>query len=159
MNSYKPGATPCCHGERMLKITRFFVLVAALAACVVAFAAPPSTPTQWTPAMAQFAFLFRPTRAVAPADLPVRNAAARDWALMRRREGSLQAANLLEDSGFTVTQQGTGPVVHEHALVSVLIIQAKDLESAVALAKGHPGLAFGTEIEVRPVKVVALPPP
>ena len=33
--------------------------------------------------------------------------------------------------------------------------KAADLESAVALAKGHPGLAFGTEIEVRPVKAVA----
>lgn len=45
----------------------------------------------------------------------------------------------------------------EPSVASVLIIEAEDLNAAVALAKGHPGLAFGTEIEVRPVKVV--PPP
>ena len=109
--------------------------------------------------MHEFAFLFRPTHAVDPADLPRRNAAARDWALARRGEGTLRGASPLEDFGFTVSQQAVTLLPPDHAVASVLIIEAPDLESAVTLAKSHPGLAFGTEIEVRPVKAVAPPPP
>jgi hypothetical protein len=105
----------------------------------------------------EFVLIFRPTRAVDPADLPGRNAAARDWVLALRRDGLLSAASPLEDDGFTVSQQGVTPVVRDHAIASVLVVLATDLEAAVALTKGHPGLAFGTEIEVRPVKAVALP--
>jgi hypothetical protein len=105
--------------------------------------------------MQQFALLFRPTRAVDPAELPRRNAAAREWALALRENGILQTASPLDDQGFTVSGQGIALVSREHSVASVLVIQAKDLASAVALAKDHPGLAFGTEIEVRPVKTVA----
>lgn len=106
----------------------------------------------------EFALIFRPTRAVDPGDLPARNAAARDWVLALRRDGLLSAASPLEDEGFTVSQRGATPVATGDAIASVLVVFALDLEAAVALAKGHPGLAFGTEIEVRPVKAVALPP-
>ena len=105
--------------------------------------------------MQEFALIFRPGHAVDPADLPRRNAAAREWALALRRDGTLHVASPLEETGFTVTQQGVAPVAPDRAVASVLVVQAKDLESAVALAKGHPGLSFGTEIEVRPVKAVA----
>jgi hypothetical protein len=47
----------------------------------------------------------------------------------------------------------------DRAVASVLVIEVENLERAVALAQGHPGLAFGTEIEVRPVKAVPPPPP
>ena len=39
-------------------------------------------------------------------------------------------------------------------LAAVLIVTARDLEAATALARSHPGLAYGTRIEVRPVKRV-----
>jgi hypothetical protein len=107
--------------------------------------------------MQEFAFIFRAGRNLDPADLPRRNAAARDWALAQRERGALHAASPLEDDGFNVTKDGASPVVRVGAVASVLVIEAADLESAVALAKGHPGLAFGTEIEVRPLKVVAPP--
>jgi hypothetical protein len=77
--------------------------------------------------------------------------------LALRRDGVLSAASPLEDEGFTVSQRDVTPVASGHAIASVLVVLAADLEAAVALAKGHPGLAFGTEIEVRPVKAVALP--
>ena len=105
--------------------------------------------------MPEFALLFRPTVAVDPAELPRRNAAARDWALALRENGTLHTASPLQEEGFTVTGQGVAMVSREHAVASVLVIEARDLPSAVALAKDHPGLAFGTEIEVRPVKPVA----
>jgi YCII-related domain-containing protein len=109
--------------------------------------------------MPEFAFIFRPTRPIAPSDLPRRNAAARDWALALQRDGKLHGANPLGDDGFKVSDTGVAPTSREGAVASVLIIEAESLESAVALAKGHPGLAFGTEIEVRPVKAVAPPSP
>ncbi|MBV9948338.1 MAG: hypothetical protein JOZ69_15915 [Myxococcales bacterium] len=107
--------------------------------------------------MSEFALLFRPARAVDPTDLPRRNAAARDWALARQADGTLRGASPLEEEGFTVGHGGVAPLAPDRAIASVLVIEAADLAAAVALAQGHPGLAFGTEIEVRPVKVVARP--
>jgi hypothetical protein len=133
-------------------------LLAVLLAGTAVGASPSSPSTKRTSAMQEFALIFRPGHAVDPADLPRRNAAARDWALALRHDGTLHAASPLEDAGFTVSQQGVAPVAHDRAVASVLVVEAKDLESAVALAKGHPGLAFGTEIEVRPVKAIAPAP-
>jgi hypothetical protein len=110
-------------------------------------------------AMTQFAFIFRIGSAVDPRDLPRRNAAARDWALARRGDGSLEVASPLEDDGRVVRASGVTPIDDDRAVASVLVIAAKDLDAAVALAKGHPGLAFGTEIEVRPIKPVVVPQP
>jgi hypothetical protein len=109
--------------------------------------------------MPEFALIFRPTRPVAPNELPQRNAAAREWALALQREGRLHAASPLGDDGFRVTLAGVEPTSRDGAVASVLVIEAQDLEAAVALVKGHPGLAFGTEIEVRPVKIGPPPPP
>jgi hypothetical protein len=105
----------------------------------------------------EFALLFRPTRAVAPDELPRRNAAARDWAIARQREGTLKVASPLEDAVVRVTPDGAAPLGDGPAVAAVLVVQAADLDAAVALAKGHPGLTFGTEIEVRPVKPVRPP--
>ena len=105
--------------------------------------------------MPEFAFIFRAGRDLNPADLPRRNAAARDWAIALRDRGVLHVASPLEDDGFNVTKEGATPVAREEAVASVLVIEAADLQNALTLAKGHPGLAFGTQIEVRPVKPVA----
>jgi hypothetical protein len=142
----------------MSKFTKAIGLL-TLALASTAAGAPPTAPTsKRTEAMPEFALIFRSGGAVDAADLPRRNAAARDWALTLRRQGTLHAASPLEDDGFVVNQAGVRPLAGDRPLASVLVIAAKDLDSAVTLAKGHPGLAFGTEIEVRPVKSVALPP-
>ncbi len=109
--------------------------------------------------MHEFAFIFRPTRALDPEALPRRNNAARDWAIARRREGTLLAASPLEAEGMKVKQDGVTRLADSHAVASVLVIQTKDLSAAVALAQSHPGLAYGTEIEVRPVKAIGPLPP
>lgn len=108
--------------------------------------------------MQEFAFLFRATRALGADELPRRNAAAREWVLARQSEGILRGASPLTDEGFSVSAQGVAPFAAQGAVASVLVIHADDLERAVALARQHPGLAFGTEIEVRPVKAVSVPP-
>ena len=102
--------------------------------------------------MREFAFLFRATRPVAPEDLPRRNTAARDWALARRDEGSLSSASPLEDESVTIAAEGVSRPADAQPVAAVLVIRAHDLEAAVTLARTHPGLAFGTQIEVRPVK-------
>ncbi len=107
--------------------------------------------------MHEFAFIFRVTRPVDPAALPQRNTAARDWALARRSEGVLRNASPLEDGGALVTQAAVKPLAADHPVGAVLVVAAANLDAAVALAKTHPGLAYGTEIEVRPLKVVTLP--
>lgn len=105
--------------------------------------------------MPEFVLIFRPTRATSAADLPKRNATARDWVLARREEGALRAACPLEDTGAVVSHAGLGPVASERAVASVLVIEAANLDAAVAIAKGYPNLAFGSEIEVRPVRPTA----
>jgi hypothetical protein len=142
----------------MAKFTKAIGLLTLAVASTAAGAPPTSATSKRTAVMPEFALIFRPGGAVDPADLPRRNVAARDWALALRRQGTLHAASPLEDNGFVVNRAGVLPLSGDRAVASVLVIAAKDLNSAVALAKGHPGLAFGTEIEVRPVKAVALPP-
>lgn len=109
--------------------------------------------------MPEFAFIFRPTRALHPEELAPRNDAAREWALLRRREGILYGASPLEPAGVTVTRDGVSAAPREPTVASVLVIAAQDLDAAVRLAKTHPGLAFGTEIEVRVVKPTVPPAP
>ena len=108
--------------------------------------------------MHEYALIFRATRPVDPAVLPTRNAAARDWALTLRGQGVLRAASPLEDEGRVVSEHGVVPVSSGGAIASVLIIEAASLDAATKLVQDHPGLAYGTEIEVRPVKAVGVPP-
>ncbi len=105
--------------------------------------------------MPQFVLIFRPTRATDPADLPTRNATARQWVLACRQQGTLRLVCPLEDGGATVSQEGTGDLARERAVASVLVVEAADLQGAVALAMTYPNLAYGAEIEVRPVRPTA----
>ncbi len=108
--------------------------------------------------MHEYALLFRRIAPIEPADLPALNTAARDWALALRDRGLLRTASPLEDGGRVVSGRGVVPVADHAAIASVLVIEAESLDAATTLAQGHPGLAHGVEIEVRPVKVVAPPP-
>ena len=141
----------------MSKVSKVFASLALVLVGAVAMAATPLPSPKRTTPMQEFAFIFRVGPAVAVADLARRNSAARDWALALRREGKLSVASPLEDVGFTVTQKSVAPIGASPAIASVLVVRADDLDSAVTLAKGHPGLSYGTQIEVRPVKGVALP--
>lgn len=104
--------------------------------------------------MYEYALIFRRTAPLDPADLPARNAAARDWALALKQQGVLRSAAPLEDDGRVVSLRGAETVSNTGLIASVLVIEAESLDAAVRLAEGHPGLAFGVEIEIRPVKVV-----
>lgn len=101
--------------------------------------------------MQQFAFVFRSGSSLSAEALATRNAAARAWALERRDEGVLAAAAPLAPEAHVVSAAET--VVTTSDVASVLVIEAADLEHALAIARAHPGLAFGTRIEVRAVRV------
>lgn len=107
------------------------------------------------PTMNEFALVFRPTRTVTAEELPKRNNAAREWALALRRDGVLSFAAPLEDDAVTVTANGAEPSGTAPPIGAVLIIKARDLQSVVTLVKGHPGLAFGTAVEIRQLKVAS----
>jgi hypothetical protein len=143
----------------MSKLSKGLTAVALALVSAAAIASTPSNPRTRTP-MNEFALIFHAGRDVDPAVLPRRNAAARDWAIALRNEGTLRTAAPLEEEGFLISQQGVTPVAQNGAIGGVVIVSARDLAAAVALAKGHPGLAFGTRVEVRPVKpVVPAGPP
>jgi hypothetical protein len=110
--------------------------------------------------MPEFAFIFRRTHPIDAADLPRYKASSGDWTVAQRKAGILRTANPLENEGFRVAADSVVPVAPEAAVGAVLFVEAANLNDAVALAKQHPALAFGAEIEVRPVKFYgfALPP-
>ena len=37
---------------------------------------------------------------------------------------------------------------------AVLVLQAPDIAAVIELAKTHPGLSYGVEIDIRPVKAI-----
>ncbi len=105
--------------------------------------------------MPQFVLIFRPTRPTSAADLPTRNAIARDWVLARRDEATLRAAFPLEPGGAIVSQAGSRAAVPEGAVASIVVLEAADLRAAVAIAGSYPNLAVGSEIEIRSVRSTA----
>jgi hypothetical protein len=103
--------------------------------------------------MHDYALVFHTSRdPLAPDALARRNAAARDWAIALG--ATLRHAAPFDDGGVVVTAAGTTAVPAD-AIASILVIEAESLDAAVARVKQHPGLAFGTAIEVRPVKALA----
>lgn len=102
--------------------------------------------------MREYALIFRPMRSVAAADQPLRDVAARNWALALRSRGILRGASPLDDEGGVVTERGVEAVPISGATAAILIVAADSLEEVLTLAQGHPGLVYGTAIEVRPVK-------
>lgn len=108
--------------------------------------------------MPEYALIFRRTSPLDPAELPTRNAAARDWALALERRGVLRSAAPLQDEGRVVSARGVGAVSNTDPIASVLVVEAESLDAAIRLVQGHPGLAFGIEIEIRPVKRVVPAP-
>lgn len=104
--------------------------------------------------MAEFVLIFRSTRSLTAEELPVRNAAAREWALALKEKGVLKHAFPLEEQVTVVRPAPEASSETGKSVASVLVLESVDFEAAVALAKAHPGMRFGTEIEVRPVKSV-----
>jgi hypothetical protein len=119
----------------------------------------PFTP-KGTSTMPEFALLFRLTRTLPPDEIARRAAAVRDWAIALRGKGTIRDAILFEDAGYAIAaDRSAAPMVADRAVAGVTIIQAADLDAALAIAKIFPGLPFGTTVELRALKPLPAPPP
>jgi len=81
----------------------------------------------------------------------------RQWALDREAEGRLVSAEKLADDTRVMTESGDQVTVatmanSDRALGGYFLITAPSLDDAIALAKSHPHLRYGGEVEVRPVE-------
>jgi hypothetical protein len=96
-------------------------------------------------------------RALSDADYRAIIAEYRDWALAREAEGRLVAAEKLSDE-TRVMSAATGSVEiaaaadTDRILGGYFLITARDMDEALALAKSHPHLRYGGEVEVRPIE-------
>jgi hypothetical protein len=144
------------HVPCMSRITLFALL--AVTACSTAGASPPAATRRTT--MPEFAFLFRSRANLPPDQLARRGALVRDWALALRASGAFRYTSLLDDGGLVMSPDRTvKDLTPQGAVGAVLIVEAADLAAATALARTHPGLEYGTEIEIRPVKPLPVAPP
>lgn len=81
----------------------------------------------------------------------------RQWALDREKEGRLVAAEKLADETRVMAGRGDQLTIasasqSDRALGGYFLITAPSLDDAIALAKSHPHLKYGGEVEVRPIE-------
>lgn len=81
----------------------------------------------------------------------------RQWALDRQKEGRLVAAEKLADETRVMTGRGDQLTIastahSDRALGGYFLVTAPSLDDAIALAKSHPHLKYGGEVEVRPIE-------
>jgi hypothetical protein len=81
----------------------------------------------------------------------------RQWALDREKEGRLVSAEKLADDTRVMTGRGDQTTIatsanSDRALGGYFLITAPSLDDAIALAKTHPHLKYGGEVEVRPIE-------
>ncbi len=103
----------------------------------------------------EYLLLFRGTdwdRSLSPAELQKTLGSFMTWFERLGAEGVVKGGQPLADEGRIVTSKTDGPYVESKETIGgYFIINADDLESAVAIAKGCPMLAHGVTVEVRPI--------
>jgi hypothetical protein len=107
--------------------------------------------------MPVFAFLYRPTRSLTPAEVAERARRIRAWALALRETGQILVVSAFDDDGGVLRQDGSVDGTADSSLAGCTLVDTPDRAAALTLARGFPGRAFGTDVEVRPVKTY-LPP-
>src|SRR5580698_9829360 len=98
--------------------------------------------------MKQFAFFFRQSPMPLSAEQQQRRSVeVRAWAIQQQQEG-----RRLDPKILTAECVRVGPNAQPAAdspLVAALFLEAQDLEEAVRIARTHPGINYGVDIEVR----------
>ena len=107
--------------------------------------------------MPVFAFLYHPTRSPNAAELADRAQHIRQWALTRRDAGQVLVVSAFDEQACLLKHDGELNQAFDSTLAGCTLVSAADLPAALALAREFPGRAFGTDVEVRPVKTF-LPP-
>jgi len=106
-----------------------------------------------------FVIIFRQApRQFAEAELNTRAEQTRAWAQTQNAAGHKLDPHILTPDGHWTGPDGDGPAPTTSAgpVTALLFLEARDLAEAVAVAKAHPALRYGANVEVRPW---APPPP
>jgi hypothetical protein len=109
-----------------------------------------------------YLLLFRGTnwdRGLSPEELQDVMGQIMAWFEALKQQGKVKAGQPLGDEGSTVSgKKGRGRTVADgpfaeskEAIGGYLVVEANDLDEAVAIAKAAPMLDYGGSIEVRPV--------
>ena len=107
--------------------------------------------------MAVFAFLYRPTRSLTQAETAERAQRIRAWALALREAGQILVVSAFDEEACVLKHDGGVIDGGAATLAGCTLVSAADLDAALAIAQEFPGRAFGTDVEIRPVKTF-LPP-
>ncbi len=103
--------------------------------------------------MKQFTFIFRQgKRFLSPEEFNQRASEIRKWAITQATENRQLAPHILGDDGYQISLDGDAaptPPISEGSVIAIIFLEATDLNSAVAIAKTHPGPRYGNSIEVR----------
>ena len=109
-------------------------------------------------ATSEYLFLFRGTlwhKALSPGEIQKNLDRFTAWFEQLNDEGKFKGGHPLSNEGKIVA--GRNPVTDgpfaesKEAIAGFFIIQANNLEEAVEIAKGCPGLDYGQTVEVRPI--------
>lgn len=112
--------------------------------------------------MQEFALVYQSgTRQLTPDEVAERGTRVRAWGLAQRAQGALVETLPFQGDGVAIAPDRTqAPLGPQQSVAAVTILRAADLGAAIAIAKLHPALDFGTTIEVRrvaPLPVAPLP--
>lgn len=108
--------------------------------------------------MPLFAFLYRTTRPLTAAELAERARVVPSWTLQQREAGRIVTVSVFGDEALLLQPDSSVPSTAASTLAGCTLVDALDIEDALELARQFPGRAFGTEVEVRPVKTFVAPP-
>jgi hypothetical protein len=101
--------------------------------------------------MKQFVLIFRQGSAgpVSPEEQAKRSTEIRAWARGWIEQGYSFDPRQLGHESYRIAPGGEGDSGGERTVVNFLFLTAKDFDDAVRIAKTHPGVRFGTHVEVR----------
>lgn len=108
--------------------------------------------------MPLFAFLYRTTRPLTEAEFGERARTVPPWALAQREAGRVVTVSVFGEEACVLKADGVLDGASTSSLAGCTLVNAKDMDDALALARQFPGRAFGTEVEVRPVNTFVAPP-
>jgi hypothetical protein len=102
-------------------------------------------------AMQQFVLIFRQgiAKQLSPEEQNQRSEEIRSWARKWIEEGYSFDPRKLSQDAYRIDPDGNGHVAEEKPIINLLFLRAKDFDDAVRIAKTHPGVRYGTLIEVR----------
>jgi hypothetical protein len=148
------GKFPHISKLRMAAWVAFLVLSTA---AMMAQSTPPTGSSATQPsahqgaAMKQFVLIFRQgtARQVSPEEQAKRFAEIRAWARKWIGEGYSFDPRQLGQETYRIAPDGDSDSAGERTIVNLLFLTAKDFDDAVKIARTHPGVGYGTHIEVR----------